>query len=425
MNRQSLIRTLTLAAIVVAAASLIVFGQNRPAPDPAPSETPRPYVNPTPGELPIVAGYAFNIDNQLTRRQFQLVRQAGFNIADAFYGDTIQFWKALDACKDTGVKVAVNIIPTRYARRCGPWARRLRNNPDVAYYCGRDEAPLSLFPAWRPVYDSLYKNDPNHVMIMNLLPGAVSAERLEAPDYMAYLNGFVDITNPALISFDFYPVYISKGKICVSDKFFDTVEQVYDVCRKRGRVMWGYMMSSPHRIYPTPTKAHLRFAAFSQLGYGAQGLSYFTYGYPDIKEKFSGTPIDSLGRRTKIWKTVRDVNREIRKLQHIFLGCEVIDVSHTGDKLPEGTHRPGILPKPFTQLLSGAEGVMVSHFRNGPKEYLLLVNHSVTDKQKVRLDATPGADIRRHYGNGKTRRFKSSTLTLDPGGYALFGWSAN
>ena len=64
------------------------------------------------------------------------------------------------------------------------------------------------------------------------------------------------------------------------------------------------------------------------------------------------------------------MNREIRALTPIFLGAEVIDVSHTGDSIPEGTHSLAALPDGIKSLKAeGGEGVFVSHLRNGEHEY--------------------------------------------------------
>ena len=61
---------------------------------------------------------------------------------------------------------------------------------------------------------------------------------------------------------------------------------------------------------------------------------------------------------------------------------------------------------------------MVSHIQKGEKEYLLLVNCDINNKQKVMLERT--RPVTRIYGDGTRKTDTGPSFTLDRGGYALF-----
>ncbi|MCM1377571.1 MAG: beta-galactosidase [Clostridium sp.] len=417
--RRYLALSIALLCIGIIGASTMLCGYDRPRPDDN-KNIPR-YINPTPGELPIIAGTAFS--NPLTtHQQFLWAREAGFNITDNMYIDTLYMLQALRESEGTGVKVMLNCPPTHDRYRAPEWAKRFSNDPRVAGYYIADEPSKQKFTYYKVLCDTLMMHDKNHMPYVNLLPN-LGEERLGAKDYRDYVESFVDSLNLPIISFDYYPISIRNGKLRIGPELYYNLEVISDVCRRRGRTMWAYILSVPHNQYPEPKEEHLRFAAFTQLAYGAQGLQYFTYGTRVNMKNPAGwgqAIIDHTGRRTPIWKRVKKVNTEIRALQHIFLGAQLVGAWHTGKELPKGTQRLGQLPYPITQLLTEDEGVLVSELYNSGKKYLVIVNHSVTQKQKIRLDLKEKSTILQYDSKGKTSKFKGGKLTLNPGGYIIF-----
>jgi hypothetical protein len=48
------------------------------------------------------------------------------------------------------------------------------------------------------------------------------------------------------------------------------------------------------------------------------------------------------------------------------------------------------VPKPFKGITTGDGGAVVSHLRNGGRNYLMIVNHSCTKGLSVRIEASAG-----------------------------------
>lgn len=378
------------------------------------------YVNPTAPEMPLIASYAFYDTAMLVPEKFRELRTAGFNMSrQSMNEEKIQ--KALEAIEGTGVKMMLYSWDALNPQLTVKTIDKYKDNPNIGAYHVVDEPKMSKFPEVKRLNDLMLQADPDGFTFSNLLP-SIGAKQLEAPDYRTYVEEFVSTVNPPVISFDCYPVKEKNGKIYVYDRYFETLEIVADVAEKSGRPFFSYVLTTKAPSYPKQTVDFLRFQVFTALGYGAQGLSYFTYCLPDFDKtgEFSDSPLDREGNRTDVWYMVRDVNREIRLLEKHFLGAEVIKVSHTGRSIPTGTNYLTKLPEPFTSLTSNGEGVMVSHFKNNGREYLLLVNRDVLNRQKVNF--TKKREITRLTGDGKETPVpeNDSFVILSPGGYALY-----
>ena len=78
------------------------------------------------------------------------------------------------------------------------------------------------------------------------------------------------------------------------------------------------------------------------------------------------------------------------------------------------------LPEQIKSIESWGEGVVVSHFTNGDKNFLMIVNRDFGQKQKVTVRKDTG--VKRVKSNGKVSKDNSKNITLAPGGYYLYTW---
>jgi hypothetical protein len=72
--------------------------------------------------------------------------------------------------------------------------------------------------------------------------------------------------------------------------------------------------------------------------------------------------------------------------------------------IPEGTKAlydggKNVLPSEFGRLESEGDGLVVSHFKNGQHEYLMLVNKSIEKEQNVRFCGL-GEDLPKAFQKG-------------------------
>lgn len=417
---KSLVKTLSRTRILRLGAALAALAvctgacaRQRDYPQ-APLYVPHPL-----GEFPITASYSFDVP-YMTDQQVEWAKEAGFNniMKALHYQDTDSLVRLAEK---NGMPMFIAAWEARNPRTAREAVQRYNGSPEVWGYVLVDEPNASQFPAVAQLRDSILRYAPDKNVFINLLP-AVSPKQLGSPDYRTHVEDYVETVNPPFISLDIYPVKTDgNGRIYVDPVLYTTMEVIRDVSRESGRPFWSYILSNKHWRYPKPREEYIRFSVFTALAYGAQGLTYFTYLMPDFdkdKHEFSDAPIDWDGKRTKTWYMVRNVNREVQNLAKVFLGADVLEITQTGIRIPEGTRRTYRLPAPFRGIESSGEGVTVSHLRNGSEEYLLLVNRDVERKQKVRLSRT--RPVTRLYGDGTERPETGPAVTLPPGGYALY-----
>ena len=370
------------------------------------------------GEFPIIASYAFYTP-YITPQQFEWVKEAGFNVIRQSLNPA-----QIDSCLDLAAKNDLYLLVS-------PWnmqevdkiksiTERFSGHPNTWGYRIADEPNISQFPHLKEVVDTLMKYDAGHNGFINLFADA-GEKHLGVKSYKKYVEDYVTTVNPAFLSFDFYPVRNNKkGQPYVEYGYYASIETIARVARESNRPFWSYILSNRHWFYPKPTEGFIRFQVFMALGYGAQGVIYYTYLMPDFdkeKREYSDAPIGWDGKRTDTWNMVRNVNREVQNLSHVFLGAEALDVRHAG-KIPEGTKPLSRLPAPFRIIDCSGDGVLVSRLKNGENEYLLIVNHDAIHPQNIYLSRT--RPVVRIYGDGSEKEEVGPHVALSAGGYALY-----
>lgn len=378
------------------------------------------YVNPTGNEFPILGSGTFSFESNINPKNFRILREAGFNISLAMVATKALTIQTLEAAEGSGVKIIVNDPDIKNLNTIPTAVSSYRDKPNVMGYYITDEPKADAFKKWKEYRDLIYEYDSIHIPYINLFP-IVDRKRQPADQYESYLRDFIDILDLPMFSYDNYPIIKQNGEIIIKDTFYENLEIAAKVSTDTQIPFWAFCLSTRHLNYPLPTKTHLTFEAFSALAYGAQGISYYNYIAPRHSSiKHFEAPADSLGRKTKLWYIVRDVNQQIQNLSFVFLGAKLIGVWHTGNQIPIGTTRLTELPNPFKNLKSEKEGVLVSHLVNNGHQYLVIVNHDILKSQLISLDKE--TYVKRIYPDGKVKAHSSSKFKLDPGGYAIFSW---
>lgn len=389
-----------------------------------PSYPPAPkYVNPAGDELPIVCSYIFFEDAPVKRKAFKEMEEAGFNIFRASMTEP-KLLATLDSMDDTRMKMMFYIWEALDSTRTVQMVNKYKDNPKISCYFVKDEPFGDQIEATARLNSLFVKADSTKITYINLLP-KLRPESLKAPDYDTYVSSFVQTVNPALLSFDCYPILKKRGPAYIEPNYFPSIETISRVSRESGRPFWTYILSVAREIYPKMNRNYLRFQMFAALAYGSQGFNFFTYCLPDFDRKtgeFSNAPIDNKGNKTDVWYMVRDINQEVKALEHIFYGAEVIDVRHTGVSLPDSTRRLRSAPKPFNWIGADPVGIIVSHFKNGEDEYVMFVNKDLSKKQTVRFSLS--RPVMKITADGKERRENGNSVTLQPGSYAIYRLNA-
>lgn len=378
------------------------------------------YQNPVPGEFPILGWYSIP-DSASTPERYREMREAGFNISFSHFGNNDEISRAARAASGSGIKIIAGSPHLESQTRAS--IDTLKKYPEIIAWFLRDEPVMAGFKQLAQFRDSVYATDSTRLVYLNLFPRMVEPKALGTETYDDYLREFVKQIRLPMISYDMYPIHeTGDGEARLLPMLFTNLESARRVSKEYSIPFWAFCLSTAHTPYPVPRPAHLEVEAFSALAYGAQCIQYFTYWQPVSKRwNFHHAPIDKYGKRTDVYYMVRDLNREIQALAPVFLGAEVIDVSHTGDSIPEDTHRLTILPQPFISLTSDGEGVLVSHLRNNSKQYLMIVNRDILNAQKVNLKIG-SKSVRQIMPDGNAVKIKTTSPVIEPGRYVLYTW---
>ena len=384
--------------------------------------TPHIYTNPTGDEFPIMAWFSLRpeehlSENPVTRERYEEMAEAGFNISFSHFASAEDVEQALEASQGTGVKILITCAEMYDDTE--NTVRRFRHHPQTVGYFLRDEPVCADFPNLATLAENIRKADDTQLLYLNLFPNYVDRAHLGTLDYATYVRRFINEVKLGFVSFDNYPV-TTEG---VRDLFYSNLADIADEAKKAGVPFWAFSLSTAHDPYPVANRAAMRLQIFANLAYGAQGIQYFTYTTPmGTIWNFHNAPIDENDQRTEVFDRIAEINHQVQALSKVFLGAEMIKVSHTGENIPTFTQRltSEDLPKQITKVEADGVGVLVSHLKNGEKHYLMVVNRDIYKPQRVTVEAAAGVKRIMPDGRAVAANRYSPSLYVEPGDMLLF-----
>ena len=406
----------------------------------ATQRTSQRVLSPTPGEFPIVALSVFNKEKGPQPGDLKGVEECGFNACiEETNLETHE--KLLKYMEGTNLKLlAYNYVfssdakGNNWQQNMVNFVNKLKHHPNLGGWDFGDEPKWKDLNALKPRYELLRKTDPTHFISYNLVGQIAKDFTGPCKTLGVYLDSIQKKFEMDSWSSDFYPIRIVRGKLSVNyEQFYQNLEAFSKKSKETGIPMWTFCESlayvaDANTTFPIATLPYLSFEAFSALGYGSQGLAYYTYWQrKGIKVKMLSALVDMEGKKTKSWYAAQKVNLDIKALTPVLLGGEMIECRHTGKISFKGVKPSLGTFGPIESMTHGEKGVQVSHLRNGSKNYIMLVNHDVENKQKVNLTFKKTANMKQiKVDSGKLDKKSvknNCSVTLTPGGYCIFEWN--
>ena len=264
------------------------------------------------------------------------------------------------------------------------------SHPAVFGYYLKDEPSAELFRGLAAVAKTFMAATPDKIPYINLFPNYANQQQLGAETYEEYVEKYVTIVDPPIISYDHYALMeyepLRKG-------YFANLETIRRASLKYKRPFWNIVLSNAHFRYREPSAADIRFQIFTTLAYGGKGISYFTYFAPH-SGNYRMAPIDQFGNRTPTWYYVQNVNLMVQKLAPTLLKLTSTGVYHVGN-VPEGcTELPG---NTLVRAVHGITDFLVGEFIHSDGfKYVMLVNKDFHRSTNFRLELSdPGATLQR------------------------------
>jgi hypothetical protein len=304
------------------------------------------------------------------------IRECGFTIAGFAAPGT------LDACHAEGLKAIVSdervsgydwtAVDSAVARkRVTELVAEVKEHPAVYGYYLRDEPSAAFFTGLATISAVIKEQHPGAWPYVNLFPNYANAGQLGTATYDEYVQKFIEVCKPPILSYDHYTTMEGGG---IGDKYFANLESVRRAALQHKLPFWQIVLAVGCLGFREPTATDLRFEAYTSLAYGARGLTYFKYFTPAVGN-FRNGPIDQFGNETPTWSALRQVNLQVGMLGPTLLKLKSDRVYHFGD-IP-----PGCVGPDDKSLVKGIGGPMlVGDFTHDDgSHYVMIVNKSFTN----------------------------------------------
>lgn len=411
------------------------------------------YQNPSGTEFPILAWNSVP-ESFTSKSNYYLLRDAGFNLSLTQFSNIDDVENALEAAKDTGVKL-IACFPELKSDTVNS-VNRLKGYSSLAGWFLGDEGGdkdtyISIFQEIKELSDTISGIDPTHLLYYNLYP------TYKIPDYSTYVENYISMVNPQFVSFDNYPI-ISVGNIerVVRGDFFENLVIIMTSTANRNKPFWAFYMATKHRsyppvgnnnnsqaisnyptgcdysnptcVYPLPRIEDLRFEAFSALAFGAQCIQCFNYWQPENQKDdegycviFEDSPVYIEGNPTNLFYAVQDINNEIQAVSDVFLGMRLWRIGYIGSICPTGLGIFRDFPDSISVSNVQGKGFLITYFSNNNKDYLLIVNCDVNNSQTITVRLK--ANVNQIDRDGFISEFHYDQLlneTVEAGDHLLF-----
>lgn len=292
------------------------------------------------------------------------------------------------------------------------------DHPALGGYFLVDEPSAAKFADLGKVMARLRAEHPQRVPYVNLLPDFVPPELLGTETYREYVEQFVEIVGPSLLSYDYYPFTFDADRA----SFFDNLLLVREVAQDSGIPFLLIVQAMPHGRYRDPTATEIAWQVNHAVAFGARGISYFAYWTPDrVPDAGSWQFRHGLiehGKPTEHLEHVAHINRDVRAYAEQLEGFESLAVADSaggfGTPLPVGP-LAGISGGPVTAGLFG----------RGSARVIMLVNRDYRSDRQIELQLRPHSPLPSSFdvATGRWHALRQPALTLAAGGARLLRWT--
>ena len=220
-----------------------------------------------------------------------------------------------------GWREVVEAVVADYAETEGLWGYLITDEPSAAAF--EDLGRLT---------EAIRELDSDRVAYTNLFPNYANADQLGTVSYAEHIRRFVEIVQPAWLSYDFYPLLDDDS---VRPGWFENLAVAREAAGDTPFCLW--LQTCALANWRIPTADEVRWQVYTALAYGAKGIGAFTYQTVDA-EDFCGALTSIHGKKGPLWKGMQQINLELQALAPYLMGLRSIGVgaSWRGDASDDG-----------------------------------------------------------------------------------------
>ena len=225
------------------------------------------------------------------------------------------------------------------------FVERVKKHPALYAYHLTDEPDAGRFPALAKLVAYLRERDPAHLAYINLLPTYANNEQLgikgeKVPAYVEHLRKYVETVHPSLLSYDHYQ-FTNAG---------DNPDYFLNLALMRDQAVaaklpflnivqascWVPGSAASPQAPRVPNGDEMAYLVYTTLAYGAQGISYYVYCYPNHE----GGIARADGTTTPLYAALKTLNREFVGIAKELQPLKPLGVFHAGMQVPGGVSLP-------------------------------------------------------------------------------------
>jgi len=219
------------------------------------------------------------------------------------------------------------------------FVERVKKHPALYAYHLTDEPGAGRFAALAKLVAYLRTRDPGRLAYINLLPTYANNEQLgvkgeKVPAYVEHLRQYVETVHPGLLSYDHYQ-FTNGGD---NPDYFLNLALVRDRAIASGLPFLNIVQAScwvpgsaaSPQAPRVPNGDEMAYLVYTTLAYGAQGISYYVYCYPNHE----GGIARSDGTTTPLYTALKTLNREFVAIAKELQPLKPLGVFHAGMQVP-------------------------------------------------------------------------------------------
>ena len=221
-----------------------------------------------------------------------------------------------------------------------------KNHPAFAGYVLRDEPDAGIFPRLSKMRELYLEKDPVHEPLINLFPSYANNEQLGADGFQDYLDKFISIVKPSIVSYDNYALLADsiaspEVKEQREEVYFNDLKIVGETSRKAGIPFWNFILCAgvncENKEYlRVPNRAEILWQANTTLAYGARGVCWFCCWTPKVAtmpgalaldEEYFGGMINGDGTKNPMYDYLKEENAFLRKNGRKLVDWDCVDTA--------------------------------------------------------------------------------------------------
>ena len=298
-----------------------------------------------------------------------------------------------------------------------------------------DEPSTDYYDAIAACQDWFYINYPTYEFYTNLLPVYATGKQLfgtssnKGYGYEDYVSQYRENVNPAMLSYDHYPILIDYDEsLYIKEDFLYNLNVFAQQAKKANVPAYIYIQTMGfYNNAPVTTYEEFAWQVYTSLAFGVKGILTFMYWTQLQEESLNNVRhgiVERDGTKNEIYDVVQEVFGNVTKMEDVFMnydwdGVKLVESGRVLNEQFEMINRSTTLDKlNDISSVKNSQDVVIGQFKNKNNEYAYMVTNVAspwdheTSKTELKFDNYDYV-MTIEKGERKIVDLKDHVLTLD------------